>query len=235
MARLTLPLKDAPAEDNRDLRRMIAELQASQEQLTRAVLALTSEVRAVRSRATPAFPMANCETIECPLLHKFPFQGIIHFIQTTYDRWSDFIEPKSSSVNAGKVVDYGAQNALLPNDRLSFVSEAKQEEWFCVDFKAMRVAVTAYAIRSRHETGSCCPRSWQILGSDDGDTWELLDERYCVDAMTGVSQPAFFDASRVLTCRLIKIKQTGFNGDACNYLAFSSFDVFGKLMLPGTA
>jgi hypothetical protein len=135
---------------------------------------------------------------------------------------------------SGNVVACGPQNAILANDYFSFISEPFPEQWFAIDFKAMRVEPTAYAIRSRHQVDPCCPRSWQILGSDDGETWEILDEQYHLDVMTHCNQSAYFEVATVVKCRFIKMKQLGLNGNALNNLAFSSFEVFGRLTMPET-
>lgn len=47
------------------------------------------------------------------------------------------------------------------------------ENWLRFDFKSRRISLTAYTMRSG---GSSHPKSWKIMGSNDGQEWTDLHE-----------------------------------------------------------
>jgi hypothetical protein len=98
-------------------------------------------------------------------------------------------------------------------------------QWVCWDFGQFRVRLTNYTIQSRYL------KSWTLEWSQDAKTWEPLDRRTDSLDFKG-SNTVSFAISGSLTCRFIRLIQTGPNHYGHNILRLHAFEVFGKLMSP---
>jgi len=114
-----------------------------------------------------------------------------------------------------------------------FCSESKPNQWICLDFRARRVRLTAYAIRScgrapwgpEHRT----PKSWVIEVSSDGAAWSEIDRRENNQDLNDRLVTKVFTVARAVECRMIRMRQTGKDHNGNDRLSFSAFEVFGVL------
>ena len=120
-----------------------------------------------------------------------------------------------------RLVDYGWMNSWRSKDEPnSFVQ---------FDFKSYQVALSGYSIKSdgsgwRH---LCC---WVIEVSDDGVTWEIVDNR-CTKELCGKYVVKTYQCNhpRDEFCRFVRLRQTGSNSSGNDYLYFSEIEFFGIL------
>lgn len=69
-----------------------------------------------------------------------------------------------------------AQNAFDGNPKTKWLDFSPQDSWIQYAYVAPK-AVTGYAITSADEPAARDPMDWQLLGSNDGKTWAMLDTR----------------------------------------------------------
>ena len=67
--------------------------------------------------------------------------------------------------------DYVACNALK-DDNSEWISQNVKNSWIQIDFKTRSVSLKSYSLRSY-----CGPKSWKIEGSNDMNTFTLIDQR----------------------------------------------------------
>jgi hypothetical protein len=72
-------------------------------------------------------------------------------------------------------------------------------------------AITAYAITSAPDTPSRDPRSWQLLGSNDGTTWTTLDTE-TNQSFAGRSVTNTYSLSNTTAYRYYRLLITANNG-----------------------
>lgn len=70
---------------------------------------------------------------------------------------------------AKNVVNFSAQHEL-------FMPSSTADSWLTVDFNDRKVKPTFYSIIS-HSSGGTHPQSWRNGGSNDRESWTLLDRR----------------------------------------------------------
>jgi hypothetical protein len=102
--------------------------------------------------------------------------------------------------------------------------------WFCVDFKGYRIRPHHYSLRhgGLHKTDFL--RHWDILGSNDGETWELLRRHTADNSLRTVFQCQTWE---IVNCRnsfrYFRVIQTGHNSSRHNFLAISGIELYGEL------
>jgi hypothetical protein len=130
---------------------------------------------------------------------------------------------------------YQPQNAADLQSDSRFFSQDATGQWFCYDFKDMRVAVTHYILRSTaNSAGSSHLRSWVIEGSKDGSKWIEVDRRDNEGSLNGLRAIGSFEVRTVIESRFIRLRGTGPDWAGNNYVYFAAFDVFGGLRVPGS-
>jgi hypothetical protein len=76
------------------------------------------------------------------------------------------IDVIASSVGGGSI------NNVLKNDDSYWWSENVKNSWIQFDFKTRSISLKSYSLRSRYG-----PKSWKIEGSNDMNTFTLIDQR----------------------------------------------------------
>ena len=131
------------------------------------------------------------------------------------------VEPRFGHEKPSWVVDYGSKyywdSKNTPNAFIQF------------DFKSRRVCLSQYNIRSAAKHCSVL-LSWAIEISDDGSTWEPVDERNTWD-LNGKFVVSTYDCLRRSDrfVRFVRLRQTGKNSDGKDNLCLSEIEFFGKL------
>jgi hypothetical protein len=110
---------------------------------------------------------------------------------------------------------------ILASDRVFTSGDKRQQQWLCFDFNDREVFPTAYSINSNPGPGL---GSWVIEGSMDGSNWFEMDRRQkpcAANARIEVQEP--------LSCRAVRLRQTGLNQQGTNVLCLSRFEIYGTI------
>lgn len=70
----------------------------------------------------------------------------------------------------------GSPKVVDGDTNSKYLAEYKQPFWLTLQFEEAKVA-NVYTLTSGNDAPGRDPRDWQILGSNDGENWDLLDER----------------------------------------------------------
>lgn len=109
--------------------------------------------------------------------------GIISHMKKTIGE--DLIEKGELKITSGRPVYAGALENIIKYDkdhidqcfRNNDGSRLKESEgWIQFDFGNRKINLTSYTIRSSPE-GLYHPKTWRVLGSDDGEKWDILDRQ----------------------------------------------------------
>ena len=134
----------------------------------------------------------------------------------------DEISITASSCCGGcpRLVDYGWNNFWgSDNEPNSFVQ---------FDFKSRCVCLSQYSLKS----DGCGHHllSWVIEVSDDGSTWEVVDERTTQDLNGNYIEKTYECSKRSdRFVRFVRLRQTGKNSSGIDSLYLSEIEFFGKL------
>ena len=120
-----------------------------------------------------------------------------------------------------RVVDYGWNNC--------WHSKNEANAWVQFDFKSRRVCLSGYSLKS-HGGDRNFPVSWAIEVSDDGSTWEAVDERNTRD-LVGANIERTYECNRQSDrfVRFVRLRQTGKTSHNQEILLLSQIEFFGKL------
>ena len=159
-----------------------------------------------------------------------PLNGII--AQLTRQCGGNVHEKGIVEVTASSVLSnsdqYQAKNAVELGTDSYFQSNSEPTPWICYDFKRQRVTPTSYSIRTVRR---CCPRSWALQVSNDGQKWDVVDACDNNEDLNASYVTHNFTISTPPrgSFRFIRLRQTGRNHDGSNSLAITSLEVFGTL------
>ena len=122
--------------------------------------------------------------------------------------------------NCHNLLDYGWHSCWCSTD------DANSYVQF--DFKNLRVCVRGYCLRSGN--GSNGLRSWVLESSDDGKTWDSIDERN-TDDLTGNFVAKQYKCQVKMTGyrQYFRIRQRGKNRDGNDILCLSELEFLGKI------
>jgi hypothetical protein len=159
-----------------------------------------------------------------------PLDGIITYLTRRYGGNVDERGIVIVSASSEDTKSWGfARNAvnLVNHQHDSFYSHRGDNQWLCYDFKDRRIELSDYSIAAH--TSNYFLRSWMVEGSEDGSTWNVLDERKDNTEADSSHPITTFSVSTRMKCRFIRLRQTGkscCNGDC---LILYGLEVFGCL------
>jgi hypothetical protein len=110
-----------------------------------------------------------------------------------------------------------------------WASKDVPNSWICFDFKEKSVSLQHYTLKSNNYRYFCI--EWVIEGSNDGNTWKVLDNRNARD-LCGNSLVKTYECSTSKSnefFRFIRMRQTGKDSDNNDNLALAKIEFFGVL------
>ena len=124
--------------------------------------------------------------------------------------------------NCHNLVDYGWHSCWCSTD--------ESNSYVQFDFKNLRVCVRGYCLRSGN--GSNGLRSWVLESSDDGKTWDSIDERNTEDLIGHFVAKQYKCQVKMTSYRqYFRIRQRGKNRDGNDTLCLSELEFLGKISL----
>jgi hypothetical protein len=106
-------------------------------------------------------------------------EGIISFLKKTE---SDPVILSCSYCCSGHV-----NNLLIYNN--DHFCKDKENIWFCCQFKSKMIQITGYLLRSKD---SCYLKGWKLEGSNDGQSWNFIDEKGNQDCLSSQFKEVIF-------------------------------------------
>jgi hypothetical protein len=124
---------------------------------------------------------------------------------------------------------WAPENTLRFNGSQSFRSRDWPYQWISWTFHFRFVIVKEYAIISNGL------RSWSLEGSGDAKHWALIDRRTNTEEFKGSTlRTAYFGVTNAVTCRYVRLVQTGptHRARARHCLSLTAVEFFGTLLEP---
>ena len=125
-------------------------------------------------------------------------------------------------------------NATFYNDQNKFyLSKDEPNSYICFDFKDRKINPTHYEIRSgKWSPNNDHPKSWEIQGSNDNSTWEVIDTQKDCSYLNGNGLIHTFEINNQLCSefRYLRLIETSPNWSMKNCLAFDSLEFYGTLV-----
>lgn len=159
------------------------------------------------------------------------FQGIIrHLLNESNGNIESEVNITSSSIYSS---DYKPQNVTLFDKNDHFISDNRPNSYLCFDFKDRRVIPSDVTIKTRNGgTNDNQPRSWVIEGSNDNNTWDILDKQEDSPHLHGGNLVHTFTLNNQNSkeYKFIRMRNTGLDWSNNNYLIVCSFEIYGRLI-----
>jgi hypothetical protein len=170
-----------------------------------------------------------------PLIRDSPLTGMIHHL--TIECGGNVADRGVVGITANRPwtdsTGYAAKNIADLEANSFFHSDNAEGMWICYDFKDMKVLLTDYSIRSRHDYNGHQLKSWVIevsnTGTASGGDWTEADRRENCDDLCSLNVVRSFAVSKPSTGRYVRLRQTGRDSSGDFYLIISGFELFGAL------
>jgi len=110
-------------------------------------------------------------------------------------------------------------------------SDDKEDSWILFNFKAQKVRISYYAIKTLHRgPNNIHLKSWVLEGSNDGNMWQQIDKRENNCDLNGRNRIGWWKVEDSDPYNMIKLKQTGRNHAGTNTLMVSNIEFFGTVI-----
>ena len=160
------------------------------------------------------------------------FDGILNYLRT-HGNIKNEINITYSSNNGNKdpfeIVKYEDSSTSS-----YFVTKNEKNSWICIEFKNHSVIPSGYIIRSYNSTNHHHLKTWILEGSNDNNSWQILDSQRDNGFLNGASNVHLFPITNNETqknsYKYLRIKQTGQDWHGCNYLLFNSIEFYGQII-----
>jgi hypothetical protein len=186
-------------------------------------------------RSTSLFERgADCSYHVCPFRNRPVFEGLICHLGKCCGG-----NPHEKGIICATGTPYDGSSCYQPPNVADlqtdsfFHSKNETGQWLCYDFKAMRVAVTHYILRSHnYQVNGYHLRSWVLEGSEDGSKWTEIDGRDNDSSLNGPKAIGTFEVRTVIESRTIIISWN--SPGSWTYLRPQSLELFRSFRFPVT-
>ena len=176
----------------------------------------------------------------CPVEFKyqsdFDRNGLMYWIGTNGGGVSDWVNPSQYGLvvvtsSDGRTLPYGKLEDILSRDSnaLNCHTNDDRRAWFAIDL-GMWIRPSAYTLRHARGYGRSAVRSWQLQGSSDGLSWEVIRDHVGDEKLGEPGTTATWTLETSSEYRHLRIQQMGKNASAqTHYLSLSGFEVYGEV------
>ena len=149
-----------------------------------------------------------------------PLNGILAYIRTIVgiSDVTNFVKAKGSKSEP----QYNAINLVLGND--SFAGKEPDYNWLEIDFLKGRVWLTNYTWRA---TALDLFKEFQVLGSDDGHHWDVIDKKETVYEEGNPTRNRMFTCTNPLTRKKIRFDPLTTTHNNNNFFWVHKLEFFG--------
>lgn len=168
----------------------------------------------------------------------FAGDGIIAHLATD-DGQTEYVNPALKgylTISASSIAtDSDPKEAIVGNQTVRCVSNTEPDAWMAINFRNRRVKPAHYTLRHYSSWGTEALRNWVLEASVDGTSWIPISTHVEDTALLGQGDTqtwAIPQSSKVVPYQHFRIRQTGPNSNAHNYLALSGFEIYGTLYTP---
>ena len=181
------------------------------------------------TRYTTKTSNSSMKGINIELKEDSKFDGIINYLKNqTNDNILETILNVTTSTLYSQ--SYPATYLLDDDPRHYFGTQNKENSWICFEFKNHQVKLTHYKIKTNN--GGCNIRNWKLEGSNDKESWELLDEQMNCEYTHGDNKVHSFQINKQQNQKFkyIRLLSTGQNWGNDHYFVIGAIDFYGTLL-----
>ena len=157
------------------------------------------------------------------------WNGIINYLKSiSNNKIENKINILSSSVRDDREIPQNV--SIFEDDNKFFYSIDEANSWLCFDFKECRVIPSNYTIKSVFSSYN--PKFWVLEGSNDSNTWKILDKQNNFSGLKKGNQICSFQTlnQKTESFRFIRFRQIGKTWNDRYYLVIGSFELYGTLL-----
>ena len=124
-----------------------------------------------------------------------------------------------------------AENVVEQNDSICFQSDNEVNSWIKFDFKARKVLLDHYTLKTYNSNANLCHlKNWILEVSNDGENYTEIDRHENCELLNGNLKTATFKVSCSTPQRFVRLKQIGPNRYGDNYLTINEIEFSGFLL-----
>lgn len=171
----------------------IGDEKEKEEENKKRIISLEQRINAVENQSKDLKKVQiEKQSIQCQYSND-PLSGIIKYLEGTSkdeQKYEDIIKISAGgsigqSAPVINLIKYDSNS--INNIFYNYYNNGKpssSEGWIEFDFINHKVNLTSYVLRNGI-SGSSCPKSWQIVGSDDGRDWDTLSHQVGTNVFKG--------------------------------------------------
>lgn len=140
---------------------------------------------------------------------------------------ADYVEVTASSLASSPPSK--PASALCGRETVRCVTQPKPNQYFLVNLKRYKLQPTHYTMRHYDSWDTEALRNWQIEGSNDGRSYDVLREHINDKRLNKIGATATWSLPVKKSYQFFRIRQTGPNSNDNHYLSLSGLEMYGIL------
>ena len=147
----------------------------------------------------------------------------------THKNQTNFVNVTPSSLlwgNPYSLVDYESTGDYY-KDCMATQNISESNIVFSLKMNAIRI--THYSLKTRPNNEIHYTKNWRFEGSNNGETWTILDSHQNSEVLSGLNITKVFKVQKSGLYSYFRLIQIGKNSNGNYYLVVNNVDIFGKL------
>jgi hypothetical protein len=213
--------------------RVDEELRQTKEELENVRSEMRAAIAAMEAQTRMEFDRPRSIRVVIPRNPDKPVDGIISYLRRVRSSGNNVHDSNVVTITMSNtpVSRRAARNAAEFNPNIDACTNNSSGEYILWDFHDQIVRVTQYSIMSsQYCVGYCHLRSWNLEGSLDGKTYEVLGEERNRDDLNGPGKIGSFDVKKLTLCRFLRLAIAGPTHRSDYYIVISGLEIFGLLI-----
>ncbi|MEH1801386.1 MAG: discoidin domain-containing protein [Nostoc sp.] len=158
-------------------------------------------------------------------------KGLFYYLGTN-KLTSPWNNPSIDSLNiTASAVENGTVSLLVDRQDSEFWTPSVVNNWVSFHLTTGKLICNYYSIKTRKANVDYYPRNWKLQGSNDGSTWNDLDNQINNTNLTAISQWLSLPVTTSVSYSYFRLLTTGANSSGYYHLCLGEVELYGSYVL----
>ncbi|MEH2392605.1 MAG: discoidin domain-containing protein [Nostoc sp.] len=153
--------------------------------------------------------------------------GLFYYLGTNA-KTTDWSNPTGNGVLiSASSTENGSLSSLVDRVSSQWFSNINANNYVQFQLTNCKLKPTKYSIKTRSNNADYYPRNWQLLGSNDGINWDVVDEQINNNTLSSISQWLTIPVSTTTKYSYFRLLQNGADSSGAGYLCLGEVELYG--------
>ncbi|MEH1853443.1 MAG: discoidin domain-containing protein [Nostoc sp.] len=153
--------------------------------------------------------------------------GLFYYLGSS-KKTTAWVNPSGGGVIiSASSTESGVLSSLTDRASSEWFSNINANNWVQFQLVSCKLQCSKYSIKTRANNVDYYPRNWQLQGSNDGTTWDVIDSQVNNTALNSVSQWLTLSVTSTTAYSYFRILQNGNDSSGTGYLCLGEVELYG--------